>query len=1113
MLIYSALKKQIQKALCGFALVGLVFSPLGARPLAPILSDISNGLSAGPKTQIQTADELQGFAPLSASAGWIRMGSRLYWTADNGGRWEDITPALPSSAIVFSVAFLDTHTGWVLWADSEANGNLTFQSAHTSDGGLTWSNSLLQTLTAEDLDINVENASMDWLDENTGWVSIKRQTGSNFSAGALFHTLDGGRTWVRYVPPIGGPVHFVDRQIGWMAGGPADNQYYKTENGGVTWTEQPLPADVQSGQVYHLYPPAFDSAEHGSLALIALQAGVFEARFYSTADGGRDWTLMGASSLGSLDGTLALSSLDARDLMAAVPNDPRILHIVNGQVETLTNQDGLSAGIVNLQMFSPDSGWAEWNSSACSREYPSGANGPTEIKCTSTTRLIKTSDGGVTWESIVLPAINSDTLIQNSTSTASNPAQVSAAGQVNTQIFIGQGFDVCAIPTLQKLDIWGDYSPYGSVNLYIGGAARALNCDNSPLTASFVTQARAQGWTFIPTWVGPQAPCTTYLAKFSADVNQAYFDGITEANLAMDRLAALGLTTPEKSGSIVYYDLETFVGNATVGEVACREAAKAFMNGWVSQLHLHNNMAGVYGSTLCKYGLVNYWQIPNRPDAIWPAIWDHSPGNGAYSPTASLWNLGCIPNDIWANHERIRQYEGAHNETWGGATINLDNDVIDGVVAIPNQGAVTPPPSASFIATPVSGSVPLTVAFYIVSTANITACSWVYGDGQTGTSCANPHTHVYNSTGSYSVTLTVDGPGGWDDLTRSDYIVVTEPSQPDLVPYPRGSGSIPVVISSITGTSVNDTLFAGQPVFIDWGFKNIGNSNISEAFKVDLFIDDLRIIDYAYVGLGAGTAGGYSDMNYTWNTPGFHTVKLVVDSENSVAESNEENNTWSAQFYWEASLPVGPTTISPSGIIYTALPEFKWAPPPSGSVASYDLYANSLAPGGIVFSYTGIPITRCNGSVCTLPSNTPLTPGDYQFKVGARNYYGIVTYSPWQIFSLYGIPAAPINLSPSGTILTVMPTYSWTKSAYASWYEFHVYPAGSSLPVISETSIPASSSCLADTCTWSPTTFLPRGDYQYQVRAANLSGVSSYSEGTFIVDADINTIYIPLIIQ
>ncbi len=1087
----------------GLVVLGMIFAIPGAG-LSPRAGP-NNPIS--PQAQVPPANEIQDFSPLSTSSGWVLLDSRLYITLDNGDNWQDITPAFPSAANLLAVTFLDAETGWVLWADPQTDGNLDLQISSTSDGGLTWESRLVQTISPDDPDSFIESARMDWLDASTGWVSIKRQTGTNFSAGVLFHTMDGGGSWTRSVLPAGEPVHFIDRLVGWMAGGPALDQLFKTENAGLTWAEQPLPADVQSDQVQIVYVPIFDPAGNGLLPVIVSEEAGFEVRFYTSVDGGRQWIFNMAFPLGLLNGTLPLTLLDPQNALASVPADNRLLQVTQGRPNTLANQDGMSADITELRMLSPDFGWAKWNTSACTRQASTSSDGATDINCTASTELIRTVNAGVTWEDLLLPAVHSKTLVQSSSTTTSSPSQIRAASAVNTQIYIGQGFDVCAIPSLDQLNTWNSYSPYGALNIYIGGAARAHGCDNSPLTASFLAQARAQSWTFIPTWVGPQAPCTTYNAKFSSNVDQAFLDGKNEANLAVDTLAILNLTTADKKGSIVYYDLETFFGDQ-----ACMDAAKSFMNGWVSQLHLLGNLAGIYGSTGCKSGILNYWQIANRPDAIWPAIWDHSAGNGSYNPDASLWNLGCIPNDIWASHQRIRQYEGAHNEKWGTATLNIDNDVLDGIVAIPNQGPPPTPPSASFLASPTNGTGPLTVTFYIVNAANITSCSWVYGDGQTGTSCAAAHTHTYTSSGSYSVTLTVQGPGGWDDLTRGNYISVSEASMPDLIPYPRAPGTDPVTISSITGTFLDDTLYANQPVFIDWGFKNIGTANANAVFTVALFIDGQRILDYPFAGLGAGLAGGYNDTSFTWNTSGWHTVSIIVDPENSIVESNENNNTWSGLFYWETIGSVGPTLISPTGVITNNLPDFKWLPLNSMVVISYDFYVNSLTPGGIITSQAGLsPGYYCTTSICTFASHSPLVPGDYQFKIGARNNYGIVTYSPWQIFTVSGLPTAPTITAPSGTVTSASPVFSWSKSTAASWYELYIYPAGSSTPRYSQTSIPAIPTCTASTCTWNSAPVLERGNYQIKLRAANQSGVSPYSEGSFYVDADISKVFLPFI--
>jgi hypothetical protein len=55
------------------------------------------------------------------------------------------------------------------------------------------------------------------------------------------------------------------------------------------------------------------------------------------------------------------------------------------------------------------------------------------------------------------------------------------------------------------------------------------------------------------------------------------------------------------------------------------------------------------------------------PDRLWVADW-----NGR-AETAS----GYVRSDGWAQRQRVHQYRGGHNETYGGVTINIDNNWLD----------------------------------------------------------------------------------------------------------------------------------------------------------------------------------------------------------------------------------------------------------------------------------------------------------------------------------------------------------------------------------------------------------------------------------------------------
>ena len=220
----------IRKTLYGIMAFGLALciiaadSPPARRASASGDQTARAWMPTGPQAQTQPVGDFRGFGLITNTDGWVLVGNQLNLTTSGGAGWSDITPAMTPSANIQAVQFLDNQMGWVLWSDDQADGSLVLQIAHTSDQGKSWNNSLIQTLSPDDPDADMESASMLWLDENTGWVSVKRRTGTNFSSGTLFRTEDGGLSWQRLALPIGGPVYFVNSRLGWMAGGPAGDQ-------------------------------------------------------------------------------------------------------------------------------------------------------------------------------------------------------------------------------------------------------------------------------------------------------------------------------------------------------------------------------------------------------------------------------------------------------------------------------------------------------------------------------------------------------------------------------------------------------------------------------------------------------------------------------------------------------------------------------------------------------------------------------------------------------------------------------------------------------------------------------------------------------------------------
>lgn len=241
--------------------------------------------------------------------------------------------------------------------------------------------------------------------------------------------------------------------------------------------------------------------------------------------------------------------------------------------------------------------------------------------------------------------------------------------KLSVSTFTGQGFDACTARSLSELATWYSASPFKAVNMYIGGASRG--CAQPNLTASWVSAVVAQGWVLIPTYVGLQAPCRTYPNVI--DPAQAAAQGVAGADDAIVQLNALGLG----AGNPVYFDMEAF----DYANVGCRQAVLDFLGAWSARLHERGYVSGVYGSAASTIrALVSQLSNPAfvQPDDLWIARWctPYDPATcdaGTADPE--------VPADKWANHQRIRQYRGGHQETWGGVTINIDSNTVDAAVS------------------------------------------------------------------------------------------------------------------------------------------------------------------------------------------------------------------------------------------------------------------------------------------------------------------------------------------------------------------------------------------------------------------------------------------------
>jgi hypothetical protein len=240
-------------------------------------------------------------------------------------------------------------------------------------------------------------------------------------------------------------------------------------------------------------------------------------------------------------------------------------------------------------------------------------------------------------------------------------------------VFTGYGFETCTAPSVASLNAWAA-SPYEAVGIYLGGVNRA--CKDGNLSSSWVTTVRSLGWNLMPLYVGLQAPCVSQsgLAKISQNVTTAATQGGAAADDAVAKANGFGLP----AGSPLYLDVEGYATN----NATCTKAVQSFVGGWVSELHAVGYVAGVYGSAASTIRDIATLGPAAIPDAAWIANW-----NGVQS----VFGDPHVSDSLWANHQRIHQYKGGHNETWGGVTLNVDNDYLDGPVVGPTAAPQPPP--------------------------------------------------------------------------------------------------------------------------------------------------------------------------------------------------------------------------------------------------------------------------------------------------------------------------------------------------------------------------------------------------------------------------------------
>jgi hypothetical protein len=276
-----------------------------------------------------------------------------------------------------------------------------------------------------------------------------------------------------------------------------------------------------------------------------------------------------------------------------------------------------------------------------------------------------------------------------------------ASNPVTPGVYTGLGFDQCLAPSQAAMTAWRKASPFRAVGIYIAGYSRG--CRSQPnLTPTWVATQLAAGWHLLPITLGPQASCQPRYPRYgtdyrinsapAGDYSAARSMGTAEASKTVTAARALGLV----AGSTMFYDLEGF----DYTNVRCRESALRFLSAWTVQIRKLGYRSGVYSSVGSGIKLLERQRVSPLanivlPDQLWLARYD---GKANTSSPDYLSDAG------WAGN-RVKQFQGGHNEKWGGVTINIDRNYLD-LRTAPKPAAPAPAPAAPAAPAPAHPAAP-----------------------------------------------------------------------------------------------------------------------------------------------------------------------------------------------------------------------------------------------------------------------------------------------------------------------------------------------------------------------------------------------------------------------
>lgn len=399
-------------------------------------------------------------------------------------------------------------------------------------------------------------------------------------------------------------------------------------------------------------------------------------------------------------------------------------------------------------------------------------------------------------------------------------------------------------------------------------------------------------------------------------------------------------------------------------------------------------------------------------------------------------------------------------------------------------------PTASFDADVTDGCAPLTVQFNNQSSANAVNYAWSFPGGTPSSSTAENPTVVYNTAGTFTVTLTVSNPAGQNVSTQTNYISV------NTVPAAGFTGTV-------AGTTVTFNNMTTNATSYSWDFGDGGSSTLPNPMHTYATDGVYEVTLTATNECGSTTINGQFTV-VTMPTAGFSAAETSGCAPLTV-QFNNESSANATNFAW--SFPGGtPATSSQENPVVTYNTAGTYTVTltvsnPAGNNTSTQtnfITVNTIPSASfttaINLAVVAFTNTTTNGTSYTWdfgdgntsaeanPTHTYAMDGIYTVKLTATNECGDAFTSQTVIIATT-VPIAMFSAEPTSGCAPITVQFTNQSSANSESYQWS-FPGG--LPAASTEENPV-------------VVYGTPGTYDVTLTATNSQGFDSHTETSFVV--------------